>query len=434
MTPPQENQRISRVTDPAAAAAEKDRQGMHVLLSVSQMVAGNLSLDEVLQSAMAASSEALDAEACSILLQDPDTGELCFRLLKGDHTQPLRSVRVPADDRSIAGWVACHGQPLRLADAYEDPRFNRQYDIETGFRTRSVICSPLQAKGRQLGVIQILNRRDGNAFDERDLELSEAVASLIAVAIHNAEEHEARMKAERVATVGQTIAGLAHCVKNILNGVRAGSYIIDQNLPDEEASAVARGWRMVKRNLEFLSNIVLDMLSYSKQRKPVARPCRINDLCQDVAALLEEQAKNRGVQLVTDLNPDLPEVQIDESGIRRCMINLVGNAIDACEQGAGQVAIETRLADSPDRFRVCIRDNGCGIEESKVQKLFDPFFSTKGNKGTGLGLAVTRKIIEEHAGAIGVESEPGHGTAFILEIPMRPDEGQLQRAPEPAAD
>ena len=423
MAPPQENQGVSRVTDAVSAAAEKDHQGMDVLLSVSQMVAGNLSLDEVLQSAMGAASAALDAEACSILLQDPDTGELCFRFLKGDHTQPLRRVRLPADDRSIAGWVAGHGRSLLLPDAYEDPRFNRQYDIETGFRTRSVVCTPLQAKGRQLGVIQILNRRDGNAFDDRDLELSEAVASLIAVAIHNAEEHEARMKAERVATVGQTIAGLAHCVKNILNGVRAGSYIIDQNLPAEETSAVARGWQMVRRNLDFLSNVVLDMLSYSKQRKPVCRPCRINDLCQDVSALLEEQAKGKGVQLVTDLGLDLPEVHIDDSGIRRCIINLVGNAIDACEDGAGIVVIKTVLADVPGRFRMSVRDNGCGIEESKLQKLFDPFFSTKGNKGTGLGLAVTRKIVEEHGGAISVESEAGQGTAFVLEIPIEPDAG-----------
>ncbi|NIA22370.1 MAG: GAF domain-containing protein [Anaerolineaceae bacterium] len=425
MTPAQKNREVPRATpDPESAGAEKNRQGMDVLLSVSQMVAGNLDLDEVLQSAMEAASEALEAEACSILLQDPDSGELRFRLLKGDHTRPLDKVRVPVDDHSIAGWVAGHGQGLLVPDAYEDPRFNRRYDTKTGFRTRSVICVPLLAKGRQLGVMQILNRRDGRAFGDRDLELSEAVAGLVAVAIHNAEEHEARMKAERVATVGQTIAGLAHCVKNILNGVQAGSYIIDQNLQGQESSPVVRGWRMVRRNLNFLSNVVLDMLSYSKQRAPLRRPCRINELCRDVAALLEEQAREKEVRLAAELGAGLPEVHLDDSGIRRCLINLVGNAIDACEQGApggGLVVIETALADDPGRLRVCVRDNGCGIEQSKLQKMFDPFYSTKGNKGTGLGLAVTRKIVREHGGSISVESAPGQGTAFVLEIPVQPD-------------
>ena len=407
-------------------AAQQDRQAIEVLLSVSQMVAGTLERDAVLASAMDAAADAMSAQACSILLRDDDTNELCFHIVKGDRAEPLGSVRLKIDDNSIAGWVANHEQSLLIADAYRDSRFNPSYDRETGFRTKSVLCLPLVAKGKPLGVIQILNRRDGEPFDEGDLGLAQAVAGLIAVAIHNAAEHEARVAAERIATVGQTIAGMAHCIKNILNGLQGGSYIIDQNIEGGGLAKVKRGWGMVKRNMGLLSNIVLDMLSYSKERKPVYKSCSVNDLCRDVVTLLKEQADGKGVLLTTDLSGELSEAEMDETAIKRCLINLVGNAIDACEGHKGAVTVETGLTKDADHFTICVRDNGSGIEPAQLEKIFNPFFSSKGSKGTGLGLPVAKKIIEEHAGVLSVTSAPGEGTAFLIELPIRrpDDEGE----------
>ena len=406
---------------PRPDAVTRQRRAVGVLLSVSQMVAGDLKLASVLRSAMAAAAEAMNAEACSILLQDGETGELAFRLAEGDHTSGLDQIRIPTDDHSIAGWTAKHGRSLLVPEAYEDSRFNRGYDARTGFRTHSLICVPLQAKQRQLGVIQILNRRDGRPFDGEDLELAEAVASLIAVAIHNAEEHEARVSAERVASIGQAIAGMAHCIKNILNGLRGGAYIIDQNLDQEEGNEpLLRGWAMVRRNQELLSGIVLDMLSYSKARKPVVRPSQIDDLCLDVIALHQARADDEGVMLVGKTDMDLPLVPIDETAIRRCLINLVGNAIDACKESKGTVTIETGRNGTGSCLALRVSDTGCGMDEATARKVFAPFFSTKGNKGTGLGLAVTLKIVEEHGGSIAVDSTPGVGTEFVIELPFVP--------------
>ena len=229
------------------ANRQRDRRVADVLLTVSRMIAGTLERDAVLDAAIAAAARAMDAEACSILLRETDHDTLRFHIVKGERTEGLGSRCLPIDDDSIAGWVAKHELPLLISDAYKDPRFNPAYDHATGFRTTSVICVPLVAKAAQLGVIQLLNSSDGQPFGKGDLELAQAVAGLIAVAIHNAEEHEARMQAERVATVGQTIAGMAHCIKNILNGLNGGSYIIDQNIKDGELPKVRRGWQMVKR-------------------------------------------------------------------------------------------------------------------------------------------------------------------------------------------
>ncbi len=391
--------------------------GIEALARVSQMLAGDLDLRSLMPSAIRAAAEAVGAEACSILLRDPEEPLLRFSVVEGPRTGDLARQTVPIDDRSIAGWVAAHRRPALVPDAYRDPRFTPAYDQRTGFRTRSVLCVPMEAKGRPLGVIQLLNRRDGQPFDEADSRLAEAVASLIAVAILNAEEHQARLKAERLATVGQTIAGMAHFVKNILNGLRAGSYIIDRYLGEEAEPRLVRGWEIVKRNMRRLNHVVLDMLSYSTDRKPVCRPCRLPDLCEDTAALLRHEAEEKGVALVTGAE-DL-EVHIDETAVSRCLINLVGNAIDACDRG-GTVWIEAGPHADPDRFVLRVRDTGCGIPPEALQKIFDPFYSTKGGKGTGLGLAVTQKVIREHGGEIEVDSTPGRGTEFRLILPRVP--------------
>jgi len=405
-----------RVTGPEAAVPD-DHRALRALVQVSQMVAGSLDLADVLRSSIHAAAEAMNAEACSILLKDAEADALRFHIVDGPQTRGLTSAAVPIDDHSIAGWVAKHQEPVLIPDAYRDARFNCDWDVKTGFRTKSIVCAPLISQDRQVGVMQILNRRDGESFDGYDLVLSQAVAGLIAVAIRNAEEHEARIKAERLATIGQTIAGMAHCVKNILNGLRAGSYIIDQQMTDEADSKMARGWKIVRKNMMLLSNIVMDMLSYSKQRRPLYQPCRVGDLCEDVVGLLQQQAAEKGVTLTT--SSDLDKVSVDASGIRRCLINLVGNAIDACSDSGGLVKVDA-VAETDERFVIRVRDNGCGMEPEAREKIFDAFFSTKGGKGTGLGLAVTKKIVEEHGGEIRVESVRGEGTEFALVLLVRP--------------
>jgi signal transduction histidine kinase len=405
------------VTAPGAGPGDAQPKSLDALAQVCQAVAGDLELGAVMRSAMRAAQNAMNAEACTLFRRDADTQSLLFHIVDGPRSERLSSASLPIDDRSIAGWVAKHQAPLLIPDAYRDSRFNPSYDAKTGFRTRSVICAPLLAKGRLLGVIQVLNRRDGRSFNETDLELAQDVASLVAVAIHNAEEHQARINAERLATIGQMMAGMAHCVKNILNGLQAGSYILEQNLGGASAGA-SRGWEMVKRNLGLLSNIVLDMLSYSRPRKPLLQPCPIGDLCQSIVLLLQSQAAQKNVTLVTSSN--LAEAWVDESGIQRCLINLVGNAIDACGTSGGLVQIEAGPSAAAGCFEIRVRDNGCGMDAPAREKLFAPFFSTKGNKGTGLGLAVTKKIVEEHGGTLRVESAPGAGTEFALILPAAP--------------
>jgi len=230
-----------------------------------------------------------------------------------------------------------------------------------------------------------------------------------------------KVQAERMAAIGQTVAGLAHYIKNILNGLKGGAYVINSAMKKKDINLVANGWRIVEKNIDQISNIVLDMLVYSKERKPDYQLVDPNKLVVDVMELMKERARASGVTIENQLMPGLKEVSMDRTGIHRCLLNLVSNAIDACTlegitAGKGKVTLKT---EKPDRWAVKfeIRDNGVGMDEKTQRKLFTGFFSTKGGKGTGLGLTVTQKIAEEHKGKLLFESHVGEGTKFDLFLP-----------------
>jgi len=227
--------------------------------------------------------------------------------------------------------------------------------------------------------------------------------------------------AERMAAIGKTVAGLAHYIKNVLNGLKGGGYVINSALRQEDIPLVARGWGMVERNIEQISHIVMDMLTYSTDRSPQYEPVDPNELAGEVLDLVTERAKLANVRLESDLEPEPDPVPMDRTGMHRALLNLVSNAIDACTL-EGIVDSNGRVHLRVDRpagwgVRFTVSDNGTGIEQTTRQRLFRDFYTTKGYKGTGLGLPVTQKIVHEHGGRLDYETEPGRGSTFTILLP-----------------
>lgn len=231
-----------------------------------------------------------------------------------------------------------------------------------------------------------------------------------------------KAQAERLAAIGQTVAGVAHYIKNILGGLKGGSYVINSAMRKNDMALVGRGWQMMEKNIDQITRIVMDMLIYSKDRKPQYEPVNPNTLVMEVLELLRERARVSKVSLVPDLMSPVETVPMDKTAIHSALLNLVSNAIDACTLegivgGNGLVTVKT---DRPEgwaiRFQVV--DNGMGMPEEARDKIFTGFFSTKGYKGTGLGLPVTQKIIKEHGGEISYESRVGEGTTFTILLPF----------------
>jgi PAS domain S-box-containing protein len=228
---------------------------------------------------------------------------------------------------------------------------------------------------------------------------------------------------ERLAAIGQTIAGLAHGIKNILHGLKGGSYLVDVGVGRKDPEKTSKGWEMVKRNIDRTANLVMDLLSYSKEREPELQACSPNEIATEVCDLLRERAAQDQTGLTLELDPAIGSVRMDPHTVHTTLLNLVSNAIDAClfdesTEKRWQVRVRTALGPG-DMIRFEVTDNGTGMSAEVKNKIFASFFSTKGHRGTGLGLLVTLKLIEEHGGKIEVDSTLGEGTTFIMHLPYR---------------
>jgi len=227
-----------------------------------------------------------------------------------------------------------------------------------------------------------------------------------------------KLESERLAAVGQTVAQLAHGIKNILTGLRGGMYAIKSGMKSGSEERTTKGWEMLDRNVERITTLVKGFLSYSKKRVSVMEPVDPRELAREIYSLYHAAAKKDGVTLVFEAEQEIAEANMETSGIHTCLANLVSNAIDACKtskKGACKVSLRVRERDGTIVFEV--EDTGCGMDTEIREKVFTSFFTTKGLGGTGLGLLVTKKIVREHGGRIEVESEPDEGSCFRIEIP-----------------
>ena len=195
--------------------------------------------------------------------------------------------------------------------------------------------------------------------------------------------------------------------------------MVDLGMRKNNSTTITKGWEIVKKNSAFMQDLVMDMLTYSKEREPEYEMVDIKEIIESVCTMIDTKASEKGVNIIWTPNSFPGKILLDANGIRRCLLNLISNAVDACEQQKeGRVDVSTDVIND-NMCSITILDNGYGICEEDREKLFQIFFSTKGSKGTGLGLAVTHKIITEHDGTIDVESEVGQGTKFTIKLPMR---------------
>ena len=225
------------------------------------------------------------------------------------------------------------------------------------------------------------------------------------------------IEAKRLGAVGQTVAGLAHSIKNILMGLEGGKYIVSLGLKKNNQQMINQGWEMLERNFDKTTSLVKDFLSFSKGRVPDLEIVDPVDLVMEIVDLYKDVAAQSGIELKPEINDHIKPLPLDKAGIHTCLTNLVSNAIDAClmsEKKGTEVTI--RISEKRNKVIFEVQDNGSGIDYEIKKKIFTTFFTTKGGGGTGLGLLTTRKIVEEHGGKITVISQKGKGADFKMEF------------------
>jgi signal transduction histidine kinase len=371
--------------------------------------------------------EWVEADRGCVMLVDQEANELVPKVRRN---RP----GVRADDKmsissTIIDYVMQNQEGALTSDAREDQRWDAAGSI-VRMGVREAIAVPMQGRYGVVGLIyidtftapgRIIQQGTANKFSEDHLKLMIAIGHQAALAVEDTAYYSAMVQAERLAAIGQTIAGLSHHIKNILQGIRGGSYLIDEGLKGNDQEIVRKGWGIVERNQEKISRLVLDMLTFSKEREPEMAVSDLNAVVRDAVELMQTRAHELHVELVCEVDPNMPRLTFDPDGLHHAVLNVITNAFDACEERAdARVSVATQYDHRDGKAAVAISDNGAGIDEAELQKIFSLFESTKGNRGTGLGLSVSQKIMREHGGEIIVESSKNAGSTFRLELPAVP--------------
>ncbi len=412
-------------------------------------------LNQVLNRVLRLVFDWIEADRGCIMLRDNESGLFqpaarCDRQGNADvRSEKNRRIEI---SRTMLDYVLEKKEGVRTSDAKDDSRFDAAASIVRA-GVREAICVPLQGRYDIVGALyvdtftdpgQMIAREHASRFTDDHLRLITAIGHQAALAIEDTFYYSALVQGERLAAMGQTIATLSHHIKNILQGIRGGSYLIEAGLERNDTDAVRRGWRIVDRNQERISNLVLDMLTFSKEREPQCVEADLNETVRDVFVLMQPRAAEMYVLMGHKLAPNMPQATFDPDAVHRAVLNLVTNAIDATSDHGKKLSESSSdeappqnfiamvkiltLYDSEEGWIIDVVDNGPGVPEEDRKKIFSLFESRKGARGTGLGLPVSAKIMLEHGGDIQVLTPPsGKGSCFRLIFPARnTDTGELR--------
>ncbi len=292
----------------------------------------------------------------------------------------------------------------------------------------SVAVAPLIAKERLIGVIFADNLYSNAPIEADDMQLLDTLAQQAALTIDNALTYQALqgaqrelVSAERLVAVGEMAARVSHEIRNPLATIGGFGHSILKK-PDD-ASAVKRKARVIVSEVARLEELLTDLLDMARARPLQRQPESINEIAEHALLLAEADIRAYNVQVERSFAPDLPMLCVDRARLLQALLNTIRNGAQAMTDG-GTMHLKTRLITQPSEnsealvewMEIEIADSGSGIPERAIKQVFDPFFSTKVS-GSGLGLPVTRRIIEDHGGRIDVQSREGEGTTFIFQLP-----------------
>lgn len=400
------------------------------LLEISNLVGSIMELDDILNKIVALTANMFHVSVCSIYLLGPKREHLALHATQGlgdDWREYLKSAKLPIG-RGLPGIAAQNNELIAVPDSSKDPRHETVHD-HGKVQSHAYICAPLRVQESVVGVMTA--RRDcTDPFTEEDCTLFETVSKQVAIVIEKSKMYYGKMEAERLAAISISLSEVAHYIKNLLQSMKGGIYFVDMGLKRGEFETATKGWEVLQRGNKKIASLVENMLNYSRDMDLNLRKRDVNSLIYDMLQQIDDTAVERGVALMPEPQRDIPKIMFDYDKIYDVLLNLITNAIDAIPKGKtdGLIIVFSRNSADGNYVEIAIQDNGVGIPEEVKKKMFNLFFSTKGERGSGIGLAVTRKIIEQHGGQIEVETEEGKGSTFIIRLPIHPQNEQEANA------
>lgn len=393
-------------------------ESLRVIYDLVTTASTIFSIDKLLQVTLDKISQVMETDSSFAMLIDED-GKLRVKASKAK--KPAFQKRILLS-RKIIKEVIDKQVGVLISNAENDDRFASDDSIYS-LGIRSTICVPIKGRKQILGVIQVSCSISKHTFTRNELRLLTVIGYQTGLAVDNVRLYKSLLQNERMAAMGETVAFLSHDIKNILQALMSGMELVEFGFQEMSIQKAKRAWPILQRALRRISQLVLNMLAFSKEREPLLKPVNINGIIEEIVELEKIGADERGVILSTKLDY-VPPIQAEATGLQQALLNLISNALEVVNDKSGVVTVSSRLDRDTNNVIIVVSDNGGGIEGEHLKKIFTPFFSSKGQKGTGLGLAVTHKVIKEHGGDIQVSSKVNAGTKFVITLPAREDDSK----------
>ena len=363
-------------------------------------------------------TEAINAKGALLRILNLDTNQLELSAAHGLSERYLSKGHVSS--QKVITELCRQNKVIVIEDVQNNPRVQYPREaMEEGIRM--MLDVPLSLGDHIVGIVRIFFSEQRKFF-EKEINFLVSIAEQCACAIEKArliEIHRSRydqlaLHTEKLSALGRMAAGIAHEINNPLGGILLYSSNLVKKVPKE--GPLKEGLDIIIHETMRCKSIIEDLLEFSREKEPEKASANINHIIEKTLNMLENEFRLHHIRLEMHLSADMPDIFVDPNQIQQVFVNLLLNSMEAIH-GHGVISIRSQTDPLRGCVRVEIADNGCGIPPENLSKVFEPFFTTKA-KGTGLGLAVTYRIVQNHKGNIQVSSQQEKGTCFTIEIPL----------------
>jgi len=381
---------------------------LNMLIDAAKSVNSTLDLDKLLDVILETAIKSIAADRGTLYLVDELKSEIWSKALRGSE---VIEIRLPIG-KGLSGYVAKTGETINIPDAYNDSRFNPEVDKKSGYRTNNMLCMPMRDRdGKIIGVFQMLNKK-GGPFTFQDEEFINALSIHASIAIENARLAQEMVNNERLSAVGRMASTIIHDIKNPMGTLRVYAQVMKKKSGNEEAGKLAD--EMIHQVDRFV-NMAQEILDFSRGVSATnIQETEFGEVMEGVLAFIQKDLTKRNIKLEKSLNFQ-GNVKVDQDKIVRVFYNIASNAADAMPTG-GTLAVSTEEAGG--MVKVDFKDTGTGMPEEVKRKIFEPFVTYGKKHGTGLGMAIVKKVMDDHKGKIEIETEMGKGTTIRLLFPL----------------
>jgi len=390
------------------------------LVDIAQMIISEMNLDEILEQITVQTSRLMKTRLCSVFLLNEDGSELVLRACHGGTKLYREKPNLSTEDSLLGGVVARH-KAIAVVDVMKEKGYI-QTDIARIERLVSMLAVPLTFGEKTIGVLTVYTQQR-HRFSNDEIKLLTTLGDLSAVAIEKGRllarvvDMEEKLRAsERLSALGLLAAEIAHEIRNPLTVMQMLFHaLVETQQMDATAQKDAE---LISEKMRQMNRILDQVLSFARSSEPIKEPVHAQQLIDDVFLLTRHKLLQQGIEVRSTIAENLPPFRADRAQVEQVLLNLILNAAEAMSQGGilRLSAVQEDLNGRP-HIALGVRDNGQGMSPEQIANLFAPFLTYK-DSGTGIGLAIVKKIMENHQSKVEVESKLGQGTRFKLSFPI----------------